>query len=457
MAEQAKKKLAAAEEEEKKMETDDEMPDDTVPSLKEYIMEEKPYTEDRAKRILYFFRKRERNPDRFTYTKKGDLEFRGKTGAVEETIPLKVYVPYDTATRELREQTRLDAIGQAENEFETAMANLREAMSNYKATGAVQPVIAAQKAAEEADQVLSRVRFGTRNTQLIRNPDMDDVLFDEKGTGGRKLISGNTQDPWKKKVVRMVTLEFPYMSFYGTYMDAPDTEPVEDIDETMDVVGADQAAVRQKLKDGRTARIFCDADDGANGFLSPFWPVEFTLDTTRYFTAWQAYEVMRAKEHGKEEIRQALMKTRAPRTMRFLTKTFDKPLKDSKNAWLKIFTAIYSQHPELKEKLTNTGTDALVFADVRKGASGIGLGERDRYTLDPSKWQGDNHVGLALETLRYQLREGTAGDIAQNDDIKEKVISEEEQMKARQGAIINQARGQSQFQFKKKPRPPAAV
>jgi len=423
-----------------------EMQQDAATLLKEYLTEEPPYPEERAKRIQMFYKKRETKPDRYTISKTGDLEFRGKSGAVEETIALKVYIPYDKTTRELREQNRLDAIAQAENEYETALAKLREAMEGYELSETVQPVLAAQKEVAEADAVLSRVRFGTRDIRMIRNPDIGDILFDAGG-GARKLISGKEKDPYEKKLAQMVTLEFPYMNFYGMYVDAPDTEPVDDIDAEMDEAGAEENATRQKLKDGRMARIFFEADDGANGFLSPFWPVEFTLDTTKYFTALQAYEVARAKEHGQEEIRVALLKTRSPRTMRLLVKKFETPPKDSKGLWLKIFTAIYTQHPELKVKLTNTGTDALVFADVRKGPSGIGLGERDRYTLDPSKWQGDNHVGLALESLRYQLREGTAGEIARNDAVKERVITEEEQEKAKQGAIIGQAR---RFQFKKK-------
>lgn len=423
------------------------VPEDTGPiSLKDFITEVTPYPEERANRIKFFYKKRERQPERYTYTARGDLEIRSKAGAVEETIPLMVYIPYDTATRETREQNRLDAIGQAEAEYEDALSALRDAMVNYKLTGAVQPVLAAQRAAAEADQVLSRVRYGGRAIQDIANPDIADVLFDEKG--GRKLFSQKGKDPFKKQLARLVVSEFPYMSFYGTYMDAPDVEPVADVEDGMDEPAPAEGATRKKLKDGRWARFFFEGDEGANGFLSPMWPVEFTMGSTRFFTALQAYEVERAKEAGQEAIRAALLKTRSTRTMRFITKKFETPPKNSKALWTQIFTAIYQQHPELKAKLLSTGTDALVYADLRKGPAGIGLGERDTGALDPSKWTGENHVGLALETLRYQFREGTAAESARNDDVDEAVISKEEQDAARTAAIIAQQK--SKFQFKRK-------
>lgn len=426
--------------------------DETTPfSLKDYLLTEPPYPEERMKRIQFFYKKREKDSKRYTYTENGDLEFRGKSGAVEETVHLKVYTAHDDTTRELRDKNRLDAIGKAEEDYDAAGRRLREAMEAYKVSGATQPVLAAQKEVAEADQILARVLYGSRAIQDMPNPDLGDIDFGAKDKD-RKLF-GMTADPYGKKVARLITLEFPYHDFYGTYVDAaPDADVADDIDGD-GVADTFDSSARQKLKDGRMARIFFDAGDGANGFLSPFWPVTYTLENTEYYTALQAFEVTRAKEYGQEEIRKALLGTRSTRTMRFLTKKFEKPLKDSKGTWMKIFGAIYQQHPELKAKLLGTGTDALVFADVRAGQSGIGMSEDDRSVTDPSKWLGENHVGLTLETLRYQFREGTAAEVARNDAPTERVISTEEQDKAKQGAIINTSR---KFQFKRKGAAPTA-
>ena len=184
------------------------------------------------------------------------------------------------------------------------------------------------------------------------------------------------------------------------------------------------------------ARIFFDVEDGPNMFLSPCWPVEFTMDDTRYFTAIQAFEAERARTAGQEGLRTNIMRTRSTRTMRFLTKKFETQPKDVKGLWLRIFTAIYQQHVELKEKLLNTGTDALVFADIRQGPSGAGFGEQTKEILDPARWTGENALGLALETLRYQFREGTAKESSKTHAPNESVITTEEQDKAKLGAII---------------------
>ena len=80
-------------------------------------------------------------------------------------------------------------------------------------------------------------------------------------------------------------------------------------------------------------------------------------------------------------------------------------------------------------------------SDVRDGPSGIGLAEKDSGTLDPAKWKGENAVGLAQETVRTRMREGTLGEAPQATQVAKEVITEEEQAKAKTGAIINARRG----------------
>ena len=135
-------------------------------------------------------------------------------------------------------------------------------------------------------------------------------------------------------------------------------------------------------------------------------------------------------------MKQNILRTRSIRRIRSLTDKLQAQPKDVPGLWLKIFTALYQQHPELKEKLLNTGTDALVFADIRQGPSGTGVGPRTKECLDSSKWPGANAVGFALETLRYQFREGTAKEAAKDTAPTESVISIEEQERAKLGAII---------------------
>jgi hypothetical protein len=60
--------------------------------------------------------------------------------------------------------------------------------------------------------------------------------------------------------------------------------------------------------------------------------------------------------------------------------------------------------------------------------------------LDPTKWKGENAVGVAQETVRTQMREGGLAEAPVNDAPTEGVITEEEQKKAKVAAIINARR-----------------
>ena len=402
-------------------------------TLQAYLEQEPPYPEERAKRIQTYYKKRNTDPVRYTVSETGDLVILNKSGAIEETIPLKAYVAWTAGEREQRDQDRLNAIGLAETNYEEAMEGLRAATAEQARSGAVQPLLAAQRAVAEAEAVLSRVRYGERGVKMLPNPETREVLFDQPAET-RRLLKG--EKPFGKDLASLRVLEFPFQSFYGHYVDTPGAKADVDVTDGMEQPGGADAGARQRLKDGRMARLFSDPDDGPNGFLSPFWPVEFTMDETKYFTALQAFEVERARELGNDALRTALLRTRSTNTMRFLTKQVTKQPKDVKGLWLKIFTSVFQQHPELKERLLATGTDALVFTDIRPGPSGIGMGPREAGVLDPARWKGENLVGVALELLRIQFREGTAAEAARTDAPKEAVITTEEQAAARTGAVI---------------------
>ena len=393
---------------------------------------EAPYTEERVNRIKFFYKKREGNPARYTYDEQGDLAIFSKSGTLEETIPLRNYVPLETELREARDQDRLETIAAAETKYEEALKTLREAQDTYRSTGAIQPMMAAQMEVEDADSILSKARYGARTIQSLPNPVVSNLLFDKPHE--KRRLFPQAGDPFKKELSRLIVLEYPYFNFDGKYVDRPKEEEGTATKMAEEAIAP---SVRQRLKDGRYARVFYDADEGVNGILSPFWPVDFTMESTRYSSPIQAYEATRALEVSNSDLRKTLLGTRSVRTIRFLTKGITTQPKDPKGLWMLVFTNVYQQHPEMKEKLLATGTDALVFADTKKGPSGVGLGERDVAVLDPAKWQGENAVGTALEALRYQFREGTAALAGKNAAPKESVISVDQQAAAKQGAVIN--------------------
>lgn len=106
--------------------------------LTNYIRDEAPYPLEQVKRIEFFYKKRERDRNRYRPTAQGDLAIYSKTGDLEESIRLLTYVPHDPAIREKMDQNRLDAIGYAETKYEEALLELRAVTTRFSLTGSTE-------------------------------------------------------------------------------------------------------------------------------------------------------------------------------------------------------------------------------------------------------------------------------------------------------------------------------
>jgi predicted NAD-dependent protein-ADP-ribosyltransferase YbiA (DUF1768 family) len=419
-------------------ETEEVAPEVTLPEL--------PYNKEVLTEINKFFKGRSKYPGNYVYTADGDLEIiegvgRGKKKIEAGNILLQRFVPLDPAERALLEETRLDQLSALDQEFEEEIKALQVAWEEYRTTESMRAVLNSNQRLAEIDARRSAVRAQVRDLVYINNPSINTILLSDRYEE-RKMFSQN--DIYDKAFVKAFNAEVVRMAFYtypaeveqGKYV--PDgVAPVkEEPEET-----ANELEYRQRLKDGRYARIFFDTDSDVNGFMSPMWPVDFTMASAggdaRYSSPIQAYEVERAKDLGDAKLAESLMKTRSARTIRLLTRQIKGHPKDARGLWLKIYTAVYETYPTMKAKLLATGSDTLVFADSREGPSSIGLAEKERGVLDPALWKGENAVGLAQETVRTRSREGTQGEAPQATEVANAVITEEEQAKAKVGAIIN--------------------
>lgn len=395
-----------------------------------------PYEKSIVDSITKFFRNRSKNPRKYTFTENGNLQITEPEG----TIQLMRFMPLEPSERAALEEYRLETISELQEKYETEKIALNEAWDKYRNTGeGMRDVIAANQRVAGVDIILSNARSAIRNIVPIVNPTVKEIILSQRYED-RKLF-GSNKDPWEKEVMRLCFYDFKAEHDQGKYV----------LDKDEDAAAASAAAeaeggepselmYRQKLKDGRKARIFFESSQDVNGFLSPTWQARFTMDETEYSSAIQAYEAERAKELGMADLRASLLKTNSTRTIRLMTRKIKEHPADAKGLWLKIFTQLYQQTDALKERLLATGTDTLVYADIREGPSGVGLDEKDSGVLDPTKWKGENAVGLALETVRTQMREGNLKESPANNNPNERAITEEEQDKARVGAIIANAR-----------------
>jgi predicted NAD-dependent protein-ADP-ribosyltransferase YbiA (DUF1768 family) len=324
------------------------------------------------------------------------------------------------------EQDRLDSLAEIEGRIETVQAELAAAWADYRATGSMLGVLSANQKMTDLDAERNRMRSMERGVKSY------------SGLAIRDILLNNPQE--KRKMGMPVNRAFYYPFTLereaGKYVASE--EAVAEAEEAAAAAAgaAPLTAAQVRMKDGRIGRIFY-GPEGENGFLSPEWPVEFVVEETRYFTAFQAYEAERAKELKQDALRAEILKTRSARQIRILfqrAKVTAQPA-DAQALWMKILTAVFQQHPDLKGRLLATGTDTLIYAEPREGPSGIALGEKDSGALDPTRWKGKNAVGVALETLRTQLREDTLAE-APKGGARESVITEEQQEKNKVGAII---------------------
>ena len=67
-------------------------------------------------------------------------------------------------------------------------------------------------------------------------------------------------------------------------------------------------------------------------------------------------------------------------------------------------TLKFSQNPQLKKQLMETGNRTLVEASGYDKIWGIGLWDDDPRCLNPATWQGTNWLGEVLTKLRDQWK-----------------------------------------------------
>lgn len=408
-----------------------------------------PYDKVRLAAMAKFFTLRKKAPGQYTFNAEGNLEVKEGVAKSKSKMPpgviqLARFVPLEPSEREAIEEARMAALAELDQLYEEENGTLQQAWEEYRSTGAMRAVLASNQRMTELDARRCAIRAAVRDVMYIENPPVKQIILSDRYEE-RKMF-GN-KDYFDQEIARLSLYTFRPEVDQGKYVMDEGDQPRR-VDENAEPAEAAETVnniiTTQRLKDGRAARVFYDMDSPANGFLSPMWAVDFTMNAgtaMRFSSAIQAYEYERAKELGNAPLAESLLKTRSPRTIRLLTRKVEGHPADVRGLWMKIYTAIYEQHPNLKARLLATGSDTLVFADIRQGPSGIGLADKDPAALDPAKWKGENIVGVAQETIRTQMREGTENEAASAAvPAVAGTITEEQQKGGKIAAIIHARR-----------------
>ena len=397
-----------------------------------------PYDAKTATQIQSFYKFQSRKPDQYRVGDDGSLNIYTKTGDLESSIKLKSYRPITTEERSAMDAYRSDKLAGLDVIYEQERRELIAAYAEYKATGNATSVLLANKRVMDIELQRVNTRSAVRSVKTIPVPKVNEVIFDEPNES-RKLFGYHNALGGKDMILEGIFVlerrNFPASLFYGRYEDTPEAAAAAK-EVAAEAEGGAEGSQSVRLKTGLMARLFFRPEDPHNGILSPLWPVNFIHKETQYACAYQAFEAERMAEQGQTEVRAKILKTRSARTVGIQTVKFTVPAKNPTATWTGILTDMYTQHPELLEKLLATGQDSLVYADPRAGGGGVGIGADNKKVLDPSNWKSENVVGKVLESLRATFREQGKVETAPPPQAKESVISEEEQEAAKKAAII---------------------
>jgi len=327
-----------------------------------------------------FFRARAKDPKLFQFTASGDLQVPEMRGQPSKVIPLPFYTPVTIdQIRELEEQ-QIDELKQAEKEIDETSRLLRDAIIEWRESGAASEVLRYQRELQRLDSQRTQIRYPVRWTKVFENPPINKILlkeFYEKRKIGYNVEALKTRGISFEKMVRASS-------------------------EKQEVVGEDDALGLEDTTgvEQESFIVFFNAADVEYGLLSPDTFVDFRFNMTQYNSLIQAYEGERVAALGGKDLRPSILKSRNPRQIRMIGSKIVGQVENPRELLINIIKSLVSQHPRFMDAVRKTGTDTLIFADPRDGVLGVGLPAEDPQVIDRKAWKGQNLLGQAWQAVR---------------------------------------------------------
>ena len=387
--------------------------------IKETLPEVPLESLSRKELLEKFYKGRVENPDFYTYAPDGNLVILDATGKPTKTIPMMNFRSLTTDEvvelyRERMDEVRKYEVGSKKEElveekkeeeekprgtlsYVEALANLRDVYTKYKRgdTGfTARSVKDANKLVRDAETMRNKALYPMRYINELPNQKIKKILLDSKDDrriGYPVYISAHTT--LKKE------------DTYGHYV-TPEEEA--------------ELAQRATMKGGSAIDVILidTYEDPARGYLHPAYTKDFAYTSTQYSSIYQAYEVERLKMLRNQTLVDQLMKTRSPKTIAAIAAQDTTPIANPYNLWFSILKAFYQQNTDLGKELLNTGSAIFSL--------------RDTTISSPSDYL---NALMSVRALIAEKEEG--GAIA---PVEKHVITEEEQKKAKVGAIIQNRR-----------------
>lgn len=341
-----------------------------------------------------FYAGREKHgKDRFDYDDDGNLVERNRQGEVIKTITLPLYRPITLLEFKEMDDARTLAIREAIEVFDRARMALFEEMQKGEFRDLTR-VLALNEEVATADIRLQRVRFPHRTLER------EELQI-------RKIDFTQPNE----------TRKFPYMTTILRVNPYPLTEQYVRVGEPVEkpLISLEEARSEQVV-------LFGDASNVDYGFLSQDWEIALEIQSivdgksTMYQSATQAILGELAKFFQDQEHLEKIMAASSPDDIQYTVEEVPGNRDENELRWKEQYQRLmyevnlkkFTQYPELRLRLLQTGQMRLGAYKPKDNLIGIGLSSDDARATNPAMWSGQNQLGVVLMRIRDDFREQQA-------------------------------------------------
>ncbi|MGN0499228.1 MAG: NADAR family protein [Acutalibacteraceae bacterium] len=148
--------------------------------------------------------------------------------------------------------------------------------------------------------------------------------------------------------------------------------------------------------------------DEENGYLSNWYPSNFTLNDVNFSSMEQFMMYRKAICFNDEAVAAQILSTNDVAEIKSLGRQVSNYDENMWNGIRQIVVyegllAKFSQNGELETKLKSTGNALLAECAVKDRIWGIGLSMKDSDRFDKKRWKGQNLLGYTLMMVREHL------------------------------------------------------
>ena len=322
--------------------------------------------------------KRHAQKEIYDYDEDGNLVVKDADNNIISTIELEYYRAYSKDEFEEMENERREKIIELETKIDELKLTLPEAENIEDEFNIHSQIMSLEK--QKAFSISPYISI-----KSVEGLETRDVQMQDEPEEKRK----------QKLVYQVVYKDFPLAKLSGKYTNSK---------EVIDAV--EQKGIRLNsgevfLTNGRVARFF-NENEANNEFLSIYLVRDFIYNNTKFSSPYQAFEVTRLMELGKEALATKVLNTRSVKTIRYYVREVLDVLPDTKELWMELLTEFYKQHSDLIKELVNTKDAILVFANTNPYLGGIG-GCTEEKIRNYCKYEKEECTILNYLILNYSI------------------------------------------------------